>query len=169
MVLLWREPAMENVAMVTGPGSGVAVLSPAECWALLRDVEVGRLAVAVAGHPDIFPVNYLVDHATLVFRTAEGSKLAAVATSATVAFEVDGYDLAKGLAWSVVVKGQAREIKTLHDVVESVAFPLFPWQVGPKQRYVRIVPDEISGRRFSVVEAEAWRSPFSDLPRSSQE
>jgi hypothetical protein len=38
---------------------------------LLRSAEVGRLAVSVADHPDIFPINYLVDHGTIVFWTGE--------------------------------------------------------------------------------------------------
>src|SRR6476619_1600285 len=46
-----------------------------ECWSLLRSVTVGRLAVWVDDHPDIFPINYTVDHGSLVFRTAEGKKL----------------------------------------------------------------------------------------------
>ncbi len=55
---------------------GVEVLDPNECWALLRGSVVGRLAISIANHPDIFPINYVVDHGTVVFRTAEGTKLA---------------------------------------------------------------------------------------------
>jgi uncharacterized protein len=46
------------------------------CWALLRSQEAGRLAVLIADRPEIFPINYVVDHGTVVFRTAEGTKLA---------------------------------------------------------------------------------------------
>jgi len=67
--------------MTTDPGSGVTILDESACWRLLRSTEVGRLAVALADRPDIFPINFLVDQATIVFRTAEGSKLAAVVTS----------------------------------------------------------------------------------------
>ena len=28
--------------------------------------------------------------------------------------------------------------------------PLFPWQAGPKPRYVRIEPASVTGRRFVV-------------------
>ena len=51
----------------------VAVLPEHTCWMHLRSVEVGRLAVSVDNNPDIFPINFLVDHGTVVFRTAEGS------------------------------------------------------------------------------------------------
>src|SRR4028118_1332365 len=57
--------------------SGVEVLGPSDCWAMLRTVDVGRLAVVVDGAPDIFPVNFVVDHGTVVFRPAPGTKLGA--------------------------------------------------------------------------------------------
>jgi hypothetical protein len=31
------------------------------------------------------------------------------------------------------------------------------------------VPDEVSGRRFRVVDREAWRTPWTDAPRSAPE
>jgi len=37
----------------------LTVLGPEDCWTLLTGEEVGRLAVAVAGQPDIFPLNHL--------------------------------------------------------------------------------------------------------------
>ena len=36
---------------------GMEDLGAAECWSLLRHEEVGRLAVSIADHPDIFPIN----------------------------------------------------------------------------------------------------------------
>src|SRR4051794_39359108 len=47
------------------------------CWALLRAADIGRLAVVVGDRPEIFPVNFVVDHGTVVIRTAPGTKLAA--------------------------------------------------------------------------------------------
>lgn len=123
-----------------------------ECWALLRDDEVGRLAVAIANRPDIFPVNYVVDHATVVFRTAEGTKLAAAVLGVAVAFEVDGYDAGSGDAWSVVVKGHADEIEQMYDLFAAHDLPLFPWNASPKHRFVRILPEQVTGRRFRVTD-----------------
>ena len=90
---------------------GMTVLSAHESLALLRASVVGRLAVSITDHPDIFPINYVVDHGSIVFRTAEGTKLAAAVLGRGVAFEVDGYDEPSGEAWSVVVKGHAVEIE----------------------------------------------------------
>ena len=138
------------------PGPGVTHLEVNACWALLRSHEVGRLAVSIADRPEIFPINYVVDHGTVVFRTAEGTKLAG-AVQRDVAFEADGYEPDTGEAWSVVVKGRGEEISRGHELLDTADLPLFPWHAAPKQRFVRIVPDEISGRRFRVVGREAWR------------
>ena len=71
---------------------GMEVLDRNECWSLLRTAVLGRLAISIANHPDIFPINYVVDHGTVVFRTAEGTKLAGAVLGSTVAFEVDGLE-----------------------------------------------------------------------------
>ena len=130
---------------------GTEVLETNVCWQLLRDSEVGRLAVSITDHPDIFPVNFVVDHGTVVFRTAEGTKLAAAVLGCAVAFEVDGYDPDCGDAWSVVLKGRATEIERMQDVFDALDLPLFPWHTSPKPRFVRIEPSDISGRRFHAV------------------
>jgi hypothetical protein len=148
---------------------GMTNLAEHECWQLLRESQVGRLGVAVGGHADIFPINYLVDHGTILFRTAEGTKLAAVVASIGVAFEVDGYDPASGEAWSVVLHGAAREVQGLHEQLDVEGLPLFPWHAAPKHRFVRIVPSELSGRRFRVIQSERWRSPLAGAPRIAPE
>ena len=125
-------------------------LSTSASWALARGSVVGRLAVVVEGRPDIFPINHVVDHGSIVFRTAEGTKLAS-AVGQPVAFEVDGYDLDTATAWSVVVRGTAQEIRKLDEVLEALSLPVFPWHDVPKPRFLRIEADSISGRRFPVT------------------
>ena len=131
--------------------AGMTILDRDECWSLMRTAPVGRLAIAIAGHPDIFPVNFVIDHGMVVFRTAEGTKLAASLLGVAVAFEADGYDPVAGEAWSVIVKGRAVEIERMHELFDAMDLPLFPWHAAPKHRFVRIVPDEVSGRRFHVM------------------
>jgi uncharacterized protein len=135
--------------------SGVGVddgveLSTSESWTLLREAGVGRLAVVVDGHPDVFPVNHIVHHQSVVFRSAAGTKLAGCAGH-PVAFEVDGYDEVTASAWSVVVKGQAVQVNRLYDVLEVIDLPLFPWHSGPKPHFIRIEAGTITGRRFGVT------------------
>ncbi len=141
------------------PNADVIILDADACWELLRDNEVGRLAVAIGNYPDVFPINYVVDDGTIVFRTAEGTKLAAAVLGIAVAFEIDGYDATSGEAWSVVVKGSAQEIEATYGLFDADAFPLFSWNAGPKHRFVRITAVETTGRRFTVADMAAWHRP----------
>jgi len=115
----------------------------------LREAPVGCLAVLVDGRPDILPVNAIVDHATIVFRTAPGTKLAA-ASRADVAYEVDGYDLHDGAGWSVVVKGRGHVVRESQEWLSAASLPIFPWQEGRKSWFVRIEPQRVTGRRLRV-------------------
>jgi nitroimidazol reductase NimA-like FMN-containing flavoprotein (pyridoxamine 5'-phosphate oxidase superfamily) len=125
-------------------------LTVSQSWALVRSVPIGRLAVVVDGRPEIFPLNHVVDRGTIVFRTAEGTKLAGT-IGQQVAYEVDGVEGGGTVAWSVVIKGEAHEVARLHESIESLELPLFPWHRGPKPRIIRIDPEEVQGRRFTVT------------------
>lgn len=145
------------------------VLSTGECWRLLRSLSVGRLAVWVNDHPDIFPVNYKVDHGTLVFRTGAGTKLSSALTGPPVAFEADGASPDDGIAWSVIVKGQATAVERTQDVLDTVGLLLFPWETGRKDHFIRIIPDTVSGRRFRIAPPLTWWSPLDDATRAGLE
>jgi len=136
-------------------------LGRSECWARLRSVPVCRIALCAPDGPRILPMNHLVDHGTLVIRTADGTAFAAAATGALVAVEVDGYDEESGTAWSVVGRGRAHEITALHELIELEQLPLAPWHGGPKHRFLRIEPDVLTGRRFPVVDATVWAGVLS--------
>ena len=135
----------------TDPNTGMTILEPIDCWKLLREADVGRLAVSLGGHPDIFPINHIVYNGTVMFRCQAGTKLAAAVLGQAVAFEIDGYDAWTGDAWSVVVKGRAIELEKMDELDEANSLPLFSWAAFPKPRWVRIEPDELTGRRFHVV------------------
>jgi hypothetical protein len=138
--------------MTTDPRNGMEILEDEACWALLDQEEVGRLAVSVAGDVDIFPINYIVADRTIVFRTAEGSKLTELAANSRVALEIDGYEPDSGEAWSVVLKGMAQLLDRFSDIYPAEELPLFPWNASPKQWFVRVRPVRVTGRRFTVVE-----------------
>ncbi len=147
---------------------GSTVLSTHECLELLRTTDVGRLAVSITNLPDIFPINYVVDRGTVVFRTAEGTKLAAAVLGRGVAFEVDGVDEAAGEAWSVVIKGHAVEIEGMQELFDALELPLYPWHAAPKHRFVRVEPVDISGRRFAIVSPGGADRP-DRAPRAAAE
>ncbi|MEO7061339.1 MAG: pyridoxamine 5'-phosphate oxidase family protein [Lapillicoccus sp.] len=139
-------------------GTAAARLSVPECWSLLQSAAVGRLGVSVGGRQDIFPVNHVVHRESVVFRTAQGSKLDAC-VDRPVAFEVDGFDAATGDAWSVVLKGTARELVERDELIRALRLPITPWPGDPKPRIVRIDPDpgpgSVTGRRFQVLDGLA--------------
>lgn len=134
---------------------GAEEMSIEECWSLLGEAAVGRLAVDNGGRPDIFPINYLVHDGSIVFRTGPGTKLAASVLMHYVAFEIDGYLPEERTAWSVVVKGRANQIERMQDVYDAQDLPLFPWVLSEKPDFVRITADEVTGRRFHVVDSVA--------------
>jgi nitroimidazol reductase NimA-like FMN-containing flavoprotein (pyridoxamine 5'-phosphate oxidase superfamily) len=139
-----------DIDPIARESAAMEILSQEQCWSLLATAEVGRLAVAAAGEIDIFPVNYVVDDRSLVFRTAEGTKLVEVVIASQVAFEVDGYEPERGRAWSVVCKGTAHVLDSFHDIYAAQELPLFPWHHAPKECFVRIRPSRVTGRRFTV-------------------
>ena len=83
-----------------------------------------------------------------MFRTGAGTKLAAAVLGRGIAFEIDGYDPIAGDAWSVVLKGEAREIEHMVEYFEAEDLPLFPWHASDKPDFVRLEPTEVTGRRF---------------------
>lgn len=125
----------------------VTQLSQEQCWQMLREEEFGRLAFRLVDEVHITPINYAVDHDTLLFRTAGGNKLLAVAMGSEVAFEVDRYG--DDDARSVVVRGSAR-ILPEDEEHRGENVPLRPWVDSPKYNVVEITPRVMTGRAFAL-------------------
>lgn len=141
--------------MTTSGRDPIEILSDDQCWDLLGSVSVGRLAVDIAGQPEIYPINFVVDDRHVYFRSAAGTKLAGAVLSGRVAFEIDGYEPDEHVAWSVMVKGRASLVERMMEVFEAEELPLFPWVAFPKPDIVRITPTEVTGRRFHVTDEVA--------------
>lgn len=109
---------------------GIENLSASQCWERFRSTDLDRLAVTAAGHPEIFPINYVVDHGCLVFRTAAGTKLDAALAGGSVAMETDGYNPSTKMAWSVVAKGPVERLVSIDDVISSASCRCFPGRAG---------------------------------------
>ena len=126
------------------------VLSPVACSRHLRSEPVGRIAVMVDGHPEIFPVNFAVDErGDIYFRTDPGTKLNAAATAPTIALEIDGFDEDRETGWSVLVVGRARWLGRPQDIAKVRELPLKPWTAGEKANVVRLTPSKITGRQIA--------------------
>ncbi len=124
----------------------VTPLTKDQSWDLLSAVHLGRLVTVIGGRAEIFPVNYVVQNQTVLFRTAEGTKLFGTVMNDQVLFEADDHNVAEG--WSVIVRGTAQVLYSAEDVAEAERAGLYPWIATHKLRFVRITPTELTGRRF---------------------
>ncbi len=124
-------------------------LSRDECLGLLRRGVYGRVAYTDHALPAITPVNYAMAGESIVFRTAPGTALAEGTRDAVVAFEVDEIDASAQEGWSVVVVGVASELSRPVDVHRAIELTLVPWPTGIRNRFVRITPTYITGRRLT--------------------
>lgn len=131
---------------MTSTADLVTELNEDECWSLLSGVALGRYVTSLVGKLEIFPVNFVVQRRTVLFRTAEGTKLFSAVAHNQVVFEADEHNVAEG--WSVVMRGTARVLYSSAELDEAERAGLYPWTATEKLRFVRITPDEISGRRF---------------------
>jgi nitroimidazol reductase NimA-like FMN-containing flavoprotein (pyridoxamine 5'-phosphate oxidase superfamily) len=144
---------------MTAAGQPITILSESESWNLLASVALGRLVTSVDGQPEIFPVNFVVQHRTVLFRTAEGTKLVSAAINDRVLFEADEHNVAEG--WSVIVRGAARTLRTDEEIEEAERAQLLPWTATLKQHYVRVMPLAITGRRFRFGSEPDGESTFA--------
>ena len=128
----------------------IELLDEDECWRLLREQSLGRLAVSAAKEIDIFPINFHADGSTILVRTAPGTKLLEMAVNGDVALETDGYT--ESQAWSVVAKGEARRLEHQTEIDAADQRPLKPWIPTLKYIYVEITPRQLTGRRFERAE-----------------
>lgn len=124
----------------------IAVLGDKEAWQLLGGVALGRLVTTFGGQLEIFPVNFAVQDGTVLFRTAEGTKLFTTVMNDQVLFEADDHTTVEG--WSVIIRGTARVLTTADEIRQADQAGLMPWVPTVKLRYVRVTPTEISARRF---------------------
>jgi uncharacterized protein len=135
--------------------SEMLVLPREECLRLLAVNRLGRLAVA-SGSPVIRPVNYVFDEPSqsVVFRTAEGSKLQALLLAGNAAFEIDGFDEDSQTGWSVVIAGRAEHVSNPAELRRLERSRLEPWAPGGKPHLVRIRAATVSGRRIVLAAGE---------------
>jgi nitroimidazol reductase NimA-like FMN-containing flavoprotein (pyridoxamine 5'-phosphate oxidase superfamily) len=136
-----------------GPSPEPAVfqkLTPTECRRLIAPGGIGRIAFSTVSGPVILPVNFTVIGLSVVVRTDAGTLIEAHGDE-RAAFEIDHVDEVLQQGWSVLIIGQAHRVLQpgeLRHVQEACTAR--PWAGGDRDVYVRIVPDQISGRRIST-------------------
>ncbi len=129
--------------------TSMAELTAEECLALLGTRSVGRIALTTPAGLRIFPVSYVLDDDTVVFRTVPYGVIANSAHDAEVAFEVDDLDHTLSQGWSVVLAGRCRRIEDAAEVrmIRTEHDPQ-PWAEGARILYLRITWDDLTGRRI---------------------
>ena len=134
---------MWPMAIEQGP---ISVLDDSEAWNLLSSVALGRLVTSFGGQLEIFPVNFITENGTVLFRTAEGTKLFTTVMNEKVLFEADDHTADEG--WSVILRGTARMLSGADEIHQAEQSGLIPWVPTEKLRFVRVTPSEISARHF---------------------
>jgi nitroimidazol reductase NimA-like FMN-containing flavoprotein (pyridoxamine 5'-phosphate oxidase superfamily) len=126
--------------------SVVTELSDQECREKLAAEVLGRLALHVRNHLDLFPINFVYQSGDIFFRTAPGTKLLELTINTEVVFEIDGYSDSE--AWSVIARGIAERLEHDAQIDEANEFPLHSFIPTLKLNWVRIHITGLSGRYF---------------------
>lgn len=125
--------------------TNLATLVAYDCWGLLEEAEVARVAWLGADGIRLVPVNYVVADGALWFRTDRESALARECAGQELVVEVDHVDAATAAAWSVVITG-------LPELIDAAEAPdmlgeMRVWAGGPHSTFVRVEPVSVTGRR----------------------
>lgn len=141
------------VELPSGQGTAAArpilkTLDREDCQRLLGPGGVGRFVFSTDRGPVALPVNYRMVHDDVVFRTSTASSLANPSGAEPVSFEVDHIDESMSEGWSVLVTGHARVVHDQVELQEVEKLAIEPWAGGNRDVYLRLTPNEISGRRI---------------------
>ncbi len=123
-------------------------LTRPECLSLLPTVPFARLVFTEGALPAVVPVNFILDSAGIVLRTAAASAVARIADGAVVAVQADDVDPTRRTGWSVTVVGQARRARDEGEVTRLSALPLQPWVAGERNTFVVVEIGIVTGRRI---------------------
>lgn len=129
--------------------AGLRALRRHECVELLRGEQLGRIVYTDSALPAIQPVHFTVHRDVIVIRTDTGSKLAAAARNAVVAFEVDTFTADLRSGWSVVVLGHASEVTDDRELAEVRALDLRLWSPVRLDNYIKIEMEIVTGRELA--------------------
>jgi hypothetical protein len=123
-------------------------LTESECRRLLATKTLGRVGLTSGALPMIMPVEYVYEEGVITFRTEHDVKLRAAVHGAVLAFEVDAYDAATGLGWSVHVLGRATVLEADHEVAPLPSLDGTAPGAVPRH-YVRLHCEIVSGSRLT--------------------
>lgn len=120
-----------------------------QCLRLLETVRVGRLVFTEGALPAVHPVNFRLWRGNVVVRVAGGAKLEAASRNLVVAFQADDLDPDLRTGWTVTVVGHAQRITDVDELVELSGTFVQPWAEGPRDHFIRIRIEKVTGRQLS--------------------
>ena len=125
-------------------------LNDEESWDIIQANQIGRIASARDGAPDIYPVSYVVHNWKIYFRTGAESRLRKETDGRVVAFETDAQILRHFS--STVALGVVRTLT--NDEAAKVLDQLPIVNFAPDRDYVwmEMDPAEGRGRRLNVLD-----------------
>jgi nitroimidazol reductase NimA-like FMN-containing flavoprotein (pyridoxamine 5'-phosphate oxidase superfamily) len=128
-------------------------LDEPECWRLISDAGVARLAYSGQFGETVLPVVYKVRDGSLVFRVALGTvtdedlRTGIRGASYRVAVEIDEIDMDAQEGWFVLVQGDADNLDSDEELA-AAGWPVRPRPGAPREHLVRITPTVLNGRRL---------------------
>ncbi|MDR3081788.1 MAG: pyridoxamine 5'-phosphate oxidase family protein [Streptomyces sp.] len=131
------------------PNDGFRELERQECLRLLTKVPVGRIVHTRQALPAVVPLNFrLDDDGAVVVRVSAFSELVRAIDGSVVAFEADEIDVNAQSGWSVVVTGSAAVVTDRTECERLARTGPRPWAPSPKEVFVRIQPELVTGREL---------------------
>lgn len=131
------------------PERTLVVLEQDEALALAATTSVGRLIHVRGGRIFAAPVNVLLEHLDVLFRTAAGTELMTAAREhASAAFEVDDVVDWSRSGWSVLIRGRLSEVTDPATIEQVLRGGLQPWAGGDRDHVLRLSGEEVTGRRL---------------------
>lgn len=116
------------------------------CWRLMVRAGFGRVGFMQGDDLIVLPVNAAVSEQRVIFRTADGTSLAAAGTGSAVAFEADHTDRVAESGWSVLVKGRLWDVTDRPETANWHELAVRPWVPAPRNRWMMIEPTSVTGR-----------------------
>ncbi len=149
--------ALSGAGLMAPPGQHgpprpavLEVLTQAECWAYIRPGGVGRFLYNADRGPVAVPVNYAMLGNAAIFRTDDRTAAAGAVSQQRVSFDVDQIDDALSEGWSVLLSGTATILTRPDDLRAAAELGIKPWPADGRNTYIRLVPDEVTGRRIRL-------------------
>jgi uncharacterized protein len=124
---------------------GLKELTREECFELLASTNVGRFAYCSPEGPEVFPLNYVLQGESLLFRTSPHTTLGRRLPLAAAAFQIDDVDDYTETGWSVLIRGPVDVVE--HDDLPPADERPEPWVGGLRPLHLRLSARAVTGRR----------------------